>query len=493
MRSNFSRFRRTFLKRSASGAAALMAAGMLPRSLYAKPAVWTNGTQINNLVDNLRVAFCKDTAIVNTGFAINWLGTSAMQQQNDAADAAVIKADLDRMAKALAQKADPNEAWAMLLRKPASKEWSAAKVAIKVNAIGCNHPRVAVVGKVCDELMRLGVTAQNIVIYDAIISKDDIGALREFSAVSLYDSFRGKGLPQNVVVSNGTGTFPVTLSVGTGNATTLIQNVDIIVNCSVLKHHDNCGGGTAAVKNHLGSLKCNWVGRPCPTSPDDLFGLFKTEVITGTPDPANGIPAKQQLCIVDSLWSNKNGGPWAVPDAPVYNYLVMGTFAPAVDFLTFKKILQGALGGPMDNAYLDRYMTDFGYTPTDITNILTKKPENNNGKGWVDAMTYVPPVHANARIISGHGRSVELRTRRNGSFLSNARITFSSPEMVFHASIRDISGKTVKTFSLPSEDGPASVIFWDGMSDSGRTVAAGFYQFIVKSAAAVRTQHITIW
>ena len=77
-----------------------------------------------------------------------------------------------------------------------------------------------------------------------------------------------------------------------------------------------------------------------------------------------GNPVRQQLCIVDSIWGSKKGGPHAVPDKRL-DRLVMGTFSGAVDYLTAKKLrepLMGVTHGP-----IDRFVKEFGYTVSEMT------------------------------------------------------------------------------------------------------------------------------
>ncbi len=48
-----------------------------------------------------------------------------------------------------------------------------------------------------------------------------------------------------------------------------------------------------------------------------------------------GSPVRRQLCIVDSIWGMKKGS-LGEPDTQLCS-LIMGTFGPAVDYLTAKK------------------------------------------------------------------------------------------------------------------------------------------------------------
>jgi len=71
------------------------------------------------------------------------------------------------MAMQLAQKTTAADAWSTIFQKPASKTWANTRVAIKTNAIikQANHPRVAVIKKICDVFVdQFGVPAANIIL-----------------------------------------------------------------------------------------------------------------------------------------------------------------------------------------------------------------------------------------------------------------------------------------------------------------------------------------
>ena len=85
-------------------------------------------------------------------------------EQNTKVDETEIEKSLDAMAAALAQKENPTEAWKLIFQKP-DKPWSNVKAAVKFNEVGTNKPRVAVLNKLCTELIGLGIPAGNVTIY----------------------------------------------------------------------------------------------------------------------------------------------------------------------------------------------------------------------------------------------------------------------------------------------------------------------------------------
>jgi len=94
----------------------------------------------------------------------------------------------------------------------------------------------------------------------------------------------------------------------------------------------------------------------------------------GTQSPS--VPYRQQLCIIDSIFGAKADAGNVPPDCQP-NSLVMGTFAPAVDYLTIKYIREQMLGS-MANAsarsYRENFLPAFGYSTTERDNLM--RPES---------------------------------------------------------------------------------------------------------------------
>lgn len=134
-----------------------------------------------------------------------------------------------------------------------------------------------------------------------------------------------------------------------------MRPIDILINIANNKGHDLMGRATLSMKNHFGTF--------APKHDINyLFNINKSDAILG------GNPVRQQLCFIDSLFANKlsnMGAPDAMPC-----YLVMGVFAPAVDYLTIKKVREGVQGWTHDAATIDSYMTTFGYTTADPVWVL---------------------------------------------------------------------------------------------------------------------------
>lgn len=341
--------RRSFIKMS--GAA--VAAAATVRGAETKETGWRAGMRINPGIDNLRVVCCHDPAMV-TKSCEQMPDFAKMDVQNGAVDVVRVQKNLDAMAMALARKSSPADAWAAILRKPQDKPWEKVRAAIKVNCICDNHPRLAVVDKVCRELGALGVPMENIVIYDGC-----------HDANKHYPPYVGKGLPENVKVSQkssllgGTtgaetpspdkGTYDCTADIATGA-------VDILVNCAVNKgHNQKFGGATLTMKNHFGTFTPQPHGHG---TLDYILAINKSDAIVG------GEPARQQLCILDSLWASTHG-PRGIPNKDTHR-LVMGVFAPAVDYLAIKKIREPVMGAEHNDKALQRFATEFGYQPADF-------------------------------------------------------------------------------------------------------------------------------
>lgn len=483
--------RRGFLRSSAAGAAGLAVAANVRRADAA--TAWTDRMVINPNIHNLRVVSIKDQRMVKRGVAdIN--GFSGMAVQNSATniDKAQIQTNLDLMAMALAVRSTTTEAWATIFRRPSTKTWSQVKVAIKVNALGENHPRLAIVDKICRVLNTInssssnandrGVAFANITIFDA-----------GRNCTSLYSSFVGNELPAGVVVSDGGTRATVPASGGNISCAGVLASagptylVDIIVNISCNKGHDQQQNGhaTLCMKNHTGSVNIN----QCPNV-DRLYVNNTCDAIVG------GTPPRQQLCIVDSLWAQQGGpggspGDWAYLGERPNNYrLVMGTFAPAVDYLTVHRVRKTEVVGspdPHDYTVINSYLPRFGYadpaqpgdpTPTALRT-LTVGP-TSAGPGWVE----LTPTSAQHGASAQAGTSRSLDVRANGD-----AVRFELPQGVrdVRMQIVDVSGRQVVTIQTQ----PGAFV-WDATDASGARVAPGRYVVRVSAEGFEQSNAISV-
>jgi hypothetical protein len=317
---------------------------------YAAPAETAfNGRRpVNPLIDNLLVVCGINAAMVKTDPS-SW----EMEGQNAAVDAVQIEKTLDAMAISLSGADTAGAAWSRIFHKPAEKEWKSLKAAIKVNCIAINHPRIAVVNKVCLELLRLGIPAEKIIIYDGC-----------HNAAPLYSAYIGKGLPAGVQVSDkysalgGTVKAPIPApNKGEYHCAKALSDgsIDLLVDIAVNKgHQQGYGGTTLTMKNHAGTFD------PKPLhlggGMDYLIAFNKSDAIRGKD------AVRQQLCIIDSLWGAKNG-PGGPPDKRL-DRLVMGTFSPVVDYLTAKKIREPELNATHKD--IERFVTEFGYKVEEV-------------------------------------------------------------------------------------------------------------------------------
>lgn len=344
--------RRNFIKSAAIGTGAVMVAG---QKIFAEKSalkqVYVPRMAVNPDIDNLRV-ICGVNKTMITGAPSSW----DMSGQNTAVDSAQVERTMDAIAVSLSRKESAPDAWKTIYRKPESKQWDAVKVAIKVNCIGKNHPRLAVVNKVCTELNKLGVKYQNIYIYDGT-----------HNAGPLYSPYIGKGLPAGLIIGEKNDALggvmkleiPEKDKFNSFKCTKMIADgtIDILVNIAVNKSHDkSLGGTTLTLKNHAGTFEPMHIHMGGGL--DYILGFSKSNALWG------GNPVRQQLCIIDSLWGSVKGGPFEAPDHRL-DCIVMGTFSGAVDYLTAKKIrepLMGAVHGP-----IDRFVTNFGYQESEMT------------------------------------------------------------------------------------------------------------------------------
>jgi hypothetical protein len=384
--------RRDFLKTAAAGAAGAMGISALRfDKLFAQSTGgWVSGMQVNPAIDNKRVICCHDPKMLGN-YPSSGAVSTVWASQNSYVDPATVSQNLEQMAMQLAQKNTAADAWSTIFQKPTGKAWASTKVAIKVNAIQSttgNHPRVAIVKKICDVLIdQLGVSAANIIVCDA---HEDPSLLYNTTYVSLTDATKIRATVSKYAQSLG-GMVPVTIAASTKSISAvgdLVNGViDILVNIAVLKVHS--GPGTSyqfgscslCMKNHLGTfINQGTYASPSSTglhSLDAICNINKHAAILG------GNPVRQQLCIVDGLMAN--GGNSATANVRA-DRIVMGTFAPIVDYLTATSILLNstimatgpmpALGVTNAAVYLPQFLTSFGYSATDTLQWVECTPPN---------------------------------------------------------------------------------------------------------------------
>jgi hypothetical protein len=458
--------RRDFLKATTISTAGLAVGSSFIKNTKAETRGWTEAKSIHPSIDNLRVVVAHDSTMVNTN-CINFSGFS-MEKQNNYANTSKIQENMDKMAIALAgDKSTAEPAWKKLFIKPASKSWNEVTVAIKINALGSNHPRVAVIGKICSELINCGVSAENITIFDA-----------GRTATTLYDSFIGNGIPANVNVSNGgskvnvptTGTNTVTctdiLAKEVNGA--IVYQKDILINIAVCKGHSQSqnGGFTLTLKNHIGTVNIN----KCPSA-EKLVEINQCEAILGNFE--SGEP-RQYLCIVDALWS-ATYGPGGDPNVDTHR-LVMGTHSPIVDYLTVKRIREPILDDPAVSGKLETILTGYGYDIND---------SEINDLDFIDALTYSSDSVGSEKFVLNNPFLATLTVKSPRFRHNKVQMILPGKNYISSFLILDMKGRVVQDIELRGHGKKNVDISWDGKDINGRYVNSGMY--IVKCTAGNTT------
>ncbi|HJX54951.1 MAG TPA: hypothetical protein VJ801_19485 [Polyangia bacterium] len=143
--------------------------------------------------------------------------------------------------------------------------------------------------------------------------------------------------------------------------------IDILVDIAIVKRHSGTGTAYAygscslCMKNHLGTFI-----NPGTDASPSATGLHSTDAICNINKHVailGGNPVRQQLCIVDGLLANGNGAGGSF-DTRV-DRIVMGTFAPIVDYLTALRIMKDVMNKPDANNNVPKFLTNFGYAETD--------------------------------------------------------------------------------------------------------------------------------
>jgi hypothetical protein len=336
--------RRDFLKITAAGAAGLALTRRSNMALAAWPGTGTMA--VNPSIDNMRVVACSDPQMMKP------LTQATYAAEQKLVDSCQVQANMDAMAMQLAQVGTADAAWKAIFRS--SKAWSATKVAIKINGI---EPRimasVAVIEKFCNVFTGLGVLPANIFIYDgSSLGAAGIPTLAAY--FSATDTTKIPGVVGNNSILGGTTNAPIPGG-SSAACTANIANgtIDILVNIANNKGHNLAWTGytTLSMKNHFGTF-------PPTHDLNYMFNINKSDALLG------GTYVRQQLCFVDSLLAISGRMNTGSPDKQP-NYLIMGVFGPAVDYLTVKKVREAVLGSTHTDATIDSYLTTFGYATTD--------------------------------------------------------------------------------------------------------------------------------
>jgi hypothetical protein len=350
--------RRDLLKRAALGALALSAGPtiLVPRRALA----YEPGATVHPYVNHLRVVGVRDASMVN-GTSVNTVWTV----RDPMVVAEKVSENMDRMAMALAEEGSAADAWKKIFLKPTGKSWPDVVVAIKTNQIALQRSRSAVMGKLCRVLSgQIGVKPSNIFIYDG---KD--GASMSGNV--------WKGMPEGVNVAGAWGGIDRQTTVQTprGPVTTqclghlVTGEVDILVNVGLCKGHGRqFGGFTMCMKNHLGTFDPGPGHSRRTGGANYVLGINRAPELLGELDPATGkvLFPRTQLCVVDALWASESG-PSGLPSHQP-NALLMGAFAPAVDYVGALRLRRDMMGWRVNKQVIAYIPKVFGFSDADLAN-----------------------------------------------------------------------------------------------------------------------------
>jgi hypothetical protein len=152
----------------------------------------------------------------------------------------------------------------------------------------------------------------------------------------------------------------------------------------------------------------------------------------------------------------------------------MGTCAPVVDYLTVKKIREEDMGASHTSSIIDKYMTEFGYSTSDVTDFVYVDPTPNKKT----SQTVKSKKVATLRI------TIPNRTPLAFDITSNARPIFID--------IRDLAGRTIQSLSLSQSTTKKLHASWDGRDYSGAAVGAGMYLVTVRQNGRMQSKKIRV-
>jgi hypothetical protein len=350
--------RRDLLKKAALGALALSAGPtiLIPRRARAyEPA-----GKVHPYISPLRVVGARDPGMVNgTSVGTGW------DVHDPMVAAEKVSENMDRMAMALAQEGSAADAWKKIFLKPAGKGWGDVVVAVKSNQIAQQRSRSAVMSKLCHVLTdQMGVKPANIVIYDAKHGGSMQGNV-------------WKGLPEGVNLAGTWGGINLQTTVQTAMGPIRTEcvghlvkgEVDILVNVGLCKGHNaEFGGFTMCMKNHFGTFNPGPGHDGRTGGANYILGINRTPEVLGQLDPATGnvLFPRTQLNVVDALWGSQSG-PGGLPSAQM-NALLMGTFAPAVDYVGALRLRRDLMHWRVNEQVTAEIAKECGFTDAELPN-----------------------------------------------------------------------------------------------------------------------------
>jgi hypothetical protein len=450
--------RRDFLKIAAAGSAgiALFPGRSFTRSIASSTAGWRSELPINPLIANVKTVCCFDEAMVVNKIA------SDFARQNEGVNAAAIAKNMDEIAIKLTNISEAPEAWQTIFQKPAAKEWEQVKAAIKVNCANPNNmPRVAVVNKVCTELMHIGVPAANITIYDSQNNASGTGKYGDSQGIPV------SGLPSGIVIWTktldgptvpvGSGTMQCSSAIALPDADPIEYYADILINIGVNAGMDAAGSEPGlCMSNHTGTLKFS-----TPT-PEELIAMNQCEAVIG--QGTSAVPCRQQLCILDSLWATvgPSGSDLRVPCS-----IVMGMLPPVMDYLVAKNIRERIMGVAPDSALITSWLAAFGYQTNDVVS------------AWQE---YSPST----KILTANLQSELTNTIITVSLgnASGARFTMPRKNLAVSIDLFTLNGRHLKHLSLPPRSEQSISVSWH---EPGKHSAAGRYMIRCRMGQEVKT------
>jgi hypothetical protein len=439
--------RRNFLKIAAAATAGIVffpgrSQGL---SVSSGSAGWRDDLLIHSSIDNVKTVCCFDEAMVESQLA------SDFAHQNEWVDPTLIAKNMDKLATMLANTDTASEAWKKIFRKPTDKLWNQVKAAIKVNCANTsNMPRVAIVSKVCTELINIGVLPANITIYDSLNNASGAGKYGDSLGTPI------SGLPSGIVVWTktldgptvpvGSTTMQCSSAIVLPDADPITYNADILVNIGSNAGTDIAGSEPSlCMGNHIGTLKFS-----TPTAAE-LIAMNQSEAIIGQGTTA--VPCRQQLCIIDSLWATV--GPAGDLFKPCPCRIVMGMLPPVVDYLTAKNIREQHMNAPPNATLITSWLTAFGYTTNDVVSAWQEYSPNTN----------VTPANEHFEA-AGTLISVSLGNA------SGARFTMPQKNLPVAIDVFTLNGQHVRHLSIPPRSDRSITV---SLHEPGSRSGAGRY------------------
>jgi flagellar hook assembly protein FlgD len=123
---------------------------------------------------------------------------------------------------------------------------------------------------------------------------------------------------------------------------------------------------------------------------------------------------------------------------------------------------------------INQYLSYFGYSSSEIDDLLNLSPDQNDDKGWLEFEPGQTNINSNSSSLSKK-QTVIFRTEGSNFKAITKRFSLKQGEKIKSASITNIKGKLIQNLSGALNSQGENILSWNARNKQGRAVSAGTY------------------